>query len=293
MDHRAARVRAHVHAAWQSDGERRRFRRRRIVLAITRGLVAAAVIIIVVARPERLSDSVVPVATVVRAEGDAPVIEGARIGRGDEISTGRGARVALRRVVSSIRLDEHSHARFVSYGTIELIAGAIYVDSAGVEDPIDIVTPSGSITDIGTQFEVRILPQSVRVRVRTGMVQARREDESIKVGPQSELTLSSTGSEIRALPPYGPEWDWAARLAPPFNIDGQRLSAFLSYLARENGWTLHYADAGVQRLARSTLLHGSVEGLDAKAALGVALTIAQLSYTLDRGELRIWRLSSR
>jgi hypothetical protein len=293
MDDRVARVRAEVHAAWQADVDRRRARRRRVVRATIRGLVGVAVATVVVARPAPLVEPLSMLATVERVEGDAPVSEGTRLGAGDQIVTGRDARVALRRMVSSIRLDEHSHLRFVSHNTIELNAGAIYVDSTGVEDPIEIVTPSGTITDVGTQFEVRVLPQSVRVRVRSGMVAARRDGESIKVGAASELTLSPGNSEVRALAPYGSEWDWVARLARPFNIEGQRLSAFLNHLTHENGWTLHYGDAGVQRLARSTLLHGSVEGLDGEAALAVAMTIARLSYTLDRGELRIWRLSSR
>jgi ferric-dicitrate binding protein FerR (iron transport regulator) len=293
MDDRAARVRAHVHAAWKGEVDRRRERRRRVVLTTIRGLVAAAVVTVVVARPARLSDPVLAVATVERTEGDAPVAPGARIDRGDEIVTGRGTRVALRRVISSIRLDEHTHARFISHHTIELIAGAIYVDSNGVEDPIEIVTPIGNITDIGTQFEVRVLPKSVRVRVRSGSVAVRRERESIKAAAGSELMILPSGIETRVAPVYGGDWSWTSRLARPFAIEGQRLHAYLTYLAHENGWTLRYADAGVQRLASSTVLHGSVEGLDPEAALGVALTIAHLSHTLEDGDLRIWRLSSR
>jgi hypothetical protein len=113
------------------------------------------------------------------------------------------------------------------------------------------------------------------------------------VAAETELTLTAEGAESRKVAAFGDEWNWIARLAPVFRIEGQRLSAFLTYLARENGWTLHYADAGVQRLATATVLHGSVDGLDAEAALSVALTIADLSHSLDRGELRIWRSSSR
>lgn len=293
MDERAARVRANVHGAWKGEVDRRRERRRRVVLTTIRLLVAAAVVTVVVARPARLSDPGLSVATVERTEGDAPVAPGARIGRGDEIVTGSATRVALRRVVSSIRLDEHTHVRFVSYNTIELLAGAIYVDSNGIEDPIEIVTSMGTITDIGTQFEVRVLSQSVRVRVRSGSVAVRRARESIKAAAGSELTILPSGIETRVAPIYGRDWSWSARLARPFSIEGQRLHAYLTFLAHENGWRLHYADAGVQRLASSTVLHGSVEGLDPEAAVGVAMTIAHLSHTLEDGGLRIWRLSSR
>jgi ferric-dicitrate binding protein FerR (iron transport regulator) len=294
MDTRAARVRANVHAAWQSEVQRRALQRRRIALATIRGIVAAAVVTVVVARPEPVVEPVTHLATVARTEGAARVAVGARVLSGEVIETGRAARVALRTPGgTSIRLDRSSRARFIAYRVIELTAGAMYVDTNGVEDPIDVRTSAGVIRDIGTQFEVRLLDDSVRVRVRSGMVAVERERQSINVAAQTQLTLTSSGAESRALPAFGEEWNWIAGMAPGFRIEGQRLSAFLTYLSRENGWTLHYADAGVQRVASATVLHGAVDGLDAEAALGVALTIADLSHTLDRGELRIWRSSSR
>lgn len=244
--------------------------------------------------PERVADPLTDVATVTRTEGAASVDVRTRVRAGDSIVTGPATRIALVAGATSIRIDQNSRARFVSYGVIELATGAVYLDVLESKfAPTEIRTSAGTITHIGTQFEVRVLADAVRVRVRTGAVSVRRERESIKVAAQTELTLTSAGAESRAVPAFGGEWNWIAGTSPEFRIEGQRLSACLDYLARENGWTLRYADAGVQRLAAATVLHGSVEGLDAEAALGVALTIADLSHTLDRGELRIWRSSSR
>ena len=55
------------------------------------------------------------------------------------------------------------------------------------------------------------------------------------------------------------------------------------------GWILQYANAGVAEAAGRTILHGSVEGLQAEQALGVALATSGLQYRLRAGELLVSR----
>ena len=259
-----------------------------------RVVVAAAIVTLVVARPQPSVEPSRHFAVVVRTEGMPQVETGAMVFSGDSISTGGATRIALRtRAGTSIRLDEHTRVRFSERRLIELEAGAIYLDTVDQEDPFEIRTSTGTVSRLGTQFEIRVLARLVRVRVRSGMATVARGPETITVVPGTELRLTSDGTESRAVPAFGDDWNWVTTLAPAFHIDGQRLSAFLSYLARENGWTLHYADAGVQRIASATVLKGSADGLEAEAALDVAMKSAALAHTLDRGELRIWRPSSR
>ena len=259
-----------------------------------RVVAAAAIVTLVVARPQPSVEPSRHFAIVVRTEGMPRVETGAVVYSGDAIATSGATRIALRtRGGSSVRLDEHTRVRLSERHRIELEAGAIYLDTVDREDPFEIRTPAGTVSDLGTQFEIRVLARSVRVRVRSGMATVVRGRETIKVAPGTELTLTSDAAESRAVPAFGDHWNWVTALAPAFHIDGQRLSAFLSYLARENGWTLHYADAGVQRIASATVLQGSDDGLEAEAALDVALKHAALSHALDGGELRIWRSSSR
>jgi ferric-dicitrate binding protein FerR (iron transport regulator) len=256
-------------------------------------LAAAAVIAVVVSLPSSLSPSVV-VATVDRAEGTTERQPGTPVRSGDWIVTGQSMRLALRTATgASIRLDEHSRARLLSDRSIEMTAGAVYVDTADGAPALEIQTPLGAITDIGTQFEVRFIGDVLRVRVRSGVVAVQREGPSIRVEPNTEVALTSRGVESRAASGFGDDWNWTTAVAPVFHVEGQRLGTFLEHLARENGWTLRYEDEALKRAAADVVLHGSIDGLDTQAALAVTLTVADLSHSLERGELRIWRSSAR
>jgi hypothetical protein len=289
---RAARVRAAVPDAWRAAVRRRRIVRL-VSSAAAMGAAAAAIALVVFVRSPQ--PDVIPaavVATVERAEGGADLRAGAVIRAGEWMATSRASRVALRtRLGTSVRLDEQSRARLVSERTIEVTAGAVYLDTGDGAPALEVRTPLGDITDIGTQFEVRVMVDALRVRVRSGVVAVRRGGDSIRVQAATELTFTSHGAESRAVPSFAADWQWAAEVAPPFAIDGQRLTSFLDYLSRENGWTLSYEDRGLARDASEVVLHGSVDGLSPEAALSVAMTIADLSYKLERGELSICRAS--
>ena len=64
---------------------------------------------------------------------------------------------------------------------------------------------------------------------------------------------------------------------------------YLTYLAREHGWALHYADPELAREAATIILHGSVRGLSPQEALAVAITTSGLRHRLERGELVVLR----
>ena len=59
------------------------------------------------------------------------------------------------------------------------------------------------------------------------------------------------------LPSFGEEWEWAARMAPGFDIENRPLSEFLAWLVREHGWQLRFTDAQWQSRAQGIRLHGS------------------------------------
>lgn len=298
---RAARVRAGVHEAWRVEVRRRRVRRTLLAAPIA-AAAAAALFVIVVSRPQINVPPASVVGTVERVDGIVQIASnesGAaarrlsatdRIGGGDWISTDGSARAALRIASgASVRVDHSSRVRFVTGTIIELTAGAVYLDTGSHAVALEIRTPLGVASDIGTQFEVRLVAESLRVRVRTGAVAVHRDRESIQVESGTELTLTSKGAESRTVPRSGVEWDWASSVAPSFQIEGQPLHAFLEQLSRENGWILKYADPALARDASVIVLHGSVEGLSPADALGVALTSAALSYSLERGDLMVSR----
>jgi ferric-dicitrate binding protein FerR (iron transport regulator) len=166
----------------------------------------------------------------------------------------------------------------------------LYFDTGRSAAGLEVRTPLGTIHDIGTQFEVRLQNSSLRLRVRTGLAELRRGADVVAARAGTELTLAGGATTTRAVATFGSEWGWTAHLATPFDTEGQPLAAFLEYLTHEYGWTLQYADPALARDASSTILHGSIRGLQPEEALAVALTTSGLSYRFrDGGEVLVFR----
>ena len=302
---RAARVRDAVHAEWQAGARRRATRRRMIAAAIVLGAAASLVALIApldlvdppAARPGEA------VAVVEQTEGNPRRVadtsgqaKAAALSRDDEVRTGdwietdARARAALRFADgASVRLDAGSRMRPLSSSVIELSRGAVYVDTGRESGRLEVRTAMATARDVGTQFEVRVLDRSVRLRVRTGVVELRDRAQSVSARAGTEITLSRTGAVSRPIPVFGPEWDWMAQVSPRLDIDGIALSAFLERITREHGWTLYYADPALAREASGIVLNGSVDGLSPRDAVDVAIATSGLRYRLEGGELVVLR----
>jgi ferric-dicitrate binding protein FerR (iron transport regulator) len=291
---REDRVRRAVLDECRDVARARLVRRRTVTVAVGLSMAAAAVVAVRVGLPRVMTPPVSPiVARVERVEGTGGRFSPADTVRiGDQIETGAADRVSLRlseRV--SLRLDHGSHARLLSARSIELAAGAIYVDSGAESPDLEVSTSFGIVRDIGTQFELRLDASSLRVRVRSGVVEVQRGAQVSSARPGVELTLSLEGATTRTVAPYGPEWAWAARLGPPFEIEGRPLGAFLEHLCREQGWTLAYSDAKLEREASGIILHGSTEGLQPSDALEIVLATTGLTHCFKDGELVVTRIT--
>lgn len=303
---RAARVRAAVHVSWRA-GTRRRTALRRTVHASV--FVAAAAVLALMARFHPADRRAIPsgeeVAVVDRIDGmpqltsetDAGparvrLFRDAAVRTGEWIETDTGARVALRfSDGTSVRLDVGSRARALSARAIELSAGAAYVDTGRESGRFEVRTPVGTARDVGTQFEVRLLDRAVRLRVRTGLVELSDGARSVSGRGGTEITFSDGAASSRPLAPHGSEWEWTTRVSPTLDIEGMALSLFLERVAREHGWTIHYADPALEREASDIILHGSVEGLGPREAIDVAIATSSLHHRLEAGELVVLRRS--
>jgi ferric-dicitrate binding protein FerR (iron transport regulator) len=292
----AERVRGAVYRHWVEERRRRALRRR--VAASIGALATAAAIAIAVwglrpATPLMLAPAEI-VATVEQIDGEAPIRAGEAVHAGAWIDSGPATRARLLlNDGTSMRLDTSSRARLLSPAVIELAAGAIYLDTGTDSNGLEIRTPFGTVHDVGTQFEVRLAQSSLRLRVRTGLVELRHDGRSISARPGMEVTIAAGEAITRTFPAHGPEWQWAARLAPVFHTDGRPLADFLEHLSREQGWTVRYADGGLARDASGIILHGSVNGLQPDEALAVALRTSGLTHQLHDGELLISRAMDR
>ncbi len=309
---RTARVRSAVREHWQAEVKARRQARLRFRWGMA-ALASAALIVVAIGLSGFWSDDGRPVADgapilVETLTGSAwtrvtdavpartVVLEaGTELPFGSELVTGDDGRVSIRLETGhTVRLDTDGVLRLVDSRTFLLEQGAVFVDSgssATSVDPIWIRTPIGTVHELGTQYEVRLTADSVRVRVREGAVILRHKNVAHQVGVASELILESDGSvTLREIPIWGPEWTWVGSIAPMLDLEGVKAVTFLEWIAREQGLTLVFADDSVLRQARKIELGGSIQGLTLDQALEVVLPTCRLTHRVDDGALIVEKM---
>lgn len=196
----------------------------------------------------------------------------------------------------SVRLDSGTRVRLESRRRLALEIGTLYADSGAAtagEEALEIVTPWGSVRDVGTQFEVRVAEGedvALRVRVREGGVAVASGGESHTVAGGQELRMHGDGTVSRhQVARYGPAWAWTLAAAPSIDIDDRPLSSFLKWVCRETGWELRYADPELARSAPEIRVRGNIEGLTPEEAVSVVLPASGLDYRVEDGTLWVFR----
>lgn len=225
---------------------------------------------------------------------------GDNLGAGVELVTGSGiddppALIAVRLANGqSVRLHPGSRARLVSPTHVELLKGAVYVDSGDAQDleGIEIFTAFGTVFDVGTQFEVRMseTEETLRVRVRSGSISLVREAGTHSATIGEELRVDGDGVISRGT--YnrsGADWDWILSAAPALDIEGQPLNSFLDWVSDETGLEITYEDQVLAGAATTIELHGTIEGLRPDEALVAVLPGTGLDHQIDGGRLIIRR----
>ena len=229
-----------------------------------------------------------------RIDGDgeaSPVRTGEALFSGQRLETHGDTRAALELVSgSTLRLDRDTRIELLGERAVSLERGALYFDSNGDALPtgaLEVHTPLGVITDIGTQFEVR-QGEALRVRVREGRVHLDRADNLWEATAGTELRLSAGGEVTRhPTPVFGPSWDWILDVSPSFRLEGHTLDAFLAWVSRETGWQVEFADEATAASANDVILHGSIDGLRPDRALEAVLPTCGLERSIERGILLI------
>ncbi|HEU5134176.1 MAG TPA: FecR family protein [Steroidobacteraceae bacterium] len=186
--------------------------------------------------------------------------------------TTRGGRVALTFGESlSLRIDRQTRLRFDSREQVTLLAGALYVDSGGINavPALRIVTPAGAVRHVGTQFQVHVSGDVTVVRVREGRVlMSRASGAPADITAGDELRVS--GGDLawqRGLPSFGEDWEWSASVAPALDIENRPLAEFIAWVAREHGWQVRYGDETLQPRTLEIRLHGSLDQMESATML--------------------------
>jgi hypothetical protein len=301
---RAERVRATVERQWRLAVRRRRRTRQALWLG---GVALAASVAgwLAVLRPEApvppaeapLVATLEAVAGVPRTAAGVAALAPATLGDGLRagawLETAAGDRAALRLLTgASLRVDVDTRLRLLSATRLELVRGAVYVDSGATPlaaTLLEVETPWGVARDIGTQFEVRVpgLPASaLRVRVREGRVELDREGERHEAAAGLELEMDTTGRLARRPVAHnGPDWAWTLAIAPPFELEGRRLADFLAWVTRETGLRVRFADPALEYTTADIVLHGSLRGIPPDQAPAAVLPTCGLTHTVEDGAL--------
>jgi ferric-dicitrate binding protein FerR (iron transport regulator) len=285
-----------AHAAWQAKLRTRQIRSRRLALAASVAIVALGAAFLV----QRLPREAAPVmADVSIVQGEVLIRDAVEqdwrpldsidstVTVGAEIRTLDNGRIALTLGGNgSLRVDSGSQITIAGPTQFDLFAGTLYVDSgnASAGGPFVIATPLGSVRDIGTQFEVATLPETLRVRIRDGAVSiAGSSSTAVLYGSAGEQLRLGAGGEVArdALTPYDPAWSWVEMLAGVPDIEGESLLSFLDWVARETGRALRFDVPLTESRARSVILHGDAADLLPMEALDVVLSTTDFAYALD------------
>jgi hypothetical protein len=292
-------VRAAVHAQWRATVAARQGRNRRAWLAAAAGIAVAAIGLLAI-RAVVDAPSAVVVASVSRATGDVKS-RGAlwsgwkaasadhSVHDGDTVMTGADGRAALALADGvSLRLDHDTRIAFEDAEHVEVLAGAVYVDSGGERasaKPLQIHTPAGAVRHVGTQYEVRLVDAGTRLRVREGRVELTpAAGAAHSVGPGEQVVVSESGVLAREpIATSGSEWEWVLHVAPPFDIEGRPVIEFLSWAARELGREIVFTSPESEAEAQSAVLSGSMRGLTPAEAIAAVLPTTRLR-SLERDD---------
>ncbi|MET0658649.1 MAG: FecR family protein [Steroidobacteraceae bacterium] len=289
-------VRHTVHAEWRALVGARRRRRRLFAY----GLAASGLIAVMVTFALFMTiGNRGPVATVARVIGTLEAsdeVGGAwrRLSVGESIKAGQVLRTSVdgRAALTQsagihVRLDASSLIEFDSARKLSLSAGAVYVDAdpaVTAKTSFAVETLLGSVSHVGTQFEVRSRGRMLEINVREGSVRLRSATGENFAHAGEQLRVTDSSIERRALSLQDPAWQWALQVAPEYAIDGVSLAEFLRWVSRETGRELVYMSPQAADAARTLVLHGSIGALPPDVAMQAVLSTTRLAQAQTRAD---------
>lgn len=211
---------------------------------------------------------------------------------GARLRTLAGARAGLLLDAGrSLRLDSLTEVTLATTDHLQLVRGAVYVDSgpAGAGRSFEIATPAGTARELGTRYELRVDDEALRLSVREGQVAIERGRQRVTSTAGQRITIDASGTVFRtAIAANAADWQWTETVTPAPDIDGRPVGELLAWVARETGRRLSYATPQLEQQAGSIILRGNIRHLAPLVALDVMLATTDLEYVLigDRIEVR-------
>ncbi len=271
-----SRIRENVKAEWRRETSRRRqwrnYRIAAVVCAVSFAMYFGAILM-----PD-MNTAVVatldtPIHLVERSADGVSwrTLASGELREGDYLRTAPGTSVSVTfENKMNVRLASASMMQIVTHNEVDLKQGAVYLDSINrvVDVPFVVVTDHGRAVDIGTQFIVSANPDAWSVQVREGQVNVSDGQTRLQLVPGDLVTISANDQiERSTVPAHDESWRWAEAVRPHYNLEGQKLSDYLSWVSRETGKTLRYTSLGVEESAAHIILRGSIDNLTAEESV--------------------------
>jgi hypothetical protein len=98
------------------------------------------------------------------------------------------------------------------------------------------------------------------VSVREGevLIDGTMHLQKVRHGQRAEFTGNGRRPVLTNTTGVGVDWEWTETISPNISVDGMSAYDFLQWVSRETGYGVHFASDAVEKLARETLLKGSV-----------------------------------
>lgn len=208
---------------------------------------------------------------------------------GSRVETAAGGFMAISYNGYDLRIGAQTRLR-LDRGQIELQQGRIYLDDQAAAEGILVQTALGSVRDIGTQFIVEFSDRGLTSLVRRGTIVLERGAEQVTAGADGaeRVSLAPDGKLMRTpASGIGEEWRWIYDSGPGFTLEGASVYEFLRWSCDESGHTLRFLDRAAEVYARTTVLHGTLGGLDPEQALAPVLLSTHLRASTVANELRV------
>jgi hypothetical protein len=214
--------------------------------------------------------------------GTTQLVTGGRVAAGSELTVREGAGVLLRISPDlTVRLAENTRVRFDSADALELASGQAFIDATpGANAPLRVLTPSGEVMHLGTQYQVRAGDHEVEVAVREGRAQLKTANlTTVTEAGHWLLHRDSAAAPLTGdLAVDDVRFEWIGTLPARFRLEGATLSAFLSWFHRETGLTPVYSDGIDAGKFAQVQLKGSIDDLEPFEALSYVLATADLAW---------------
>ena len=229
---------------------------------------------------------------VTAAAGGALIVAGDALAAGARIETGPGGAALLSAGPVGVRVGPNTVLEFQRPGHIRMLRGLLYVDSGETPrlDTLLVATPFGNLTHAGTQYQVEVEPgRFLFMSVREGRVLLQDYGRTLAIARGEGLRVAGINHITRvAVASYDARWQWVSDFVPAFSIEGQSLSVFLAWFARETGRTLVYVAPTTHSDTDRTTMNGSAAGLTPAQALDAVLATTRFRCDLSvPGEMRV------